>query len=310
MLVTIAHGATLTTLIIVALRARQVLGAGAAMRPAYPAECAKRAGIRWRPSCDGVQVLPRSASGGAILGSAVPADPVSCGHAPRVLVAFPEVHVSDQGELKAAGGTFPDAVASWVRGIPPKRRGTALIVGSLLLVIMGTVGVLYDGNLVWINRLQHPFIFGCIAAAAFGAGLVAFIPWRGLRVLIGVASGVVVVGWFMLGLLWLMMGGTVWPVASVDAPGDREYQAVVYEQAVVIDKLWTVSIQQTRGLLSREWPAGCINSDVNDSSSIEDVRWQGPRRLLVTTDHSGILITVDPRTGEPHPNPVYARVAC
>jgi len=31
---------------------------------------------------------------------------------------------------------------------------------------------------------------------------------------------------------------------------------------------------------------------------------------VVTTDHSGILITVDPRTGEPHPNPVYARVAC
>jgi hypothetical protein len=61
--------------------------------------------------------------------------------------------------------------------------------------------VLYEGNLVWINQLEHPFIFGCIAAAAFGAGLLEFVSWQWLRFLIGLASGLVVLGWFIAGLM-------------------------------------------------------------------------------------------------------------
>jgi hypothetical protein len=214
-------------------------------------------------------------------------------------------------EKATVDATFLDKVESWVRGIPRKRRGVVLIATSALLVALGTIGVLYNGNLVWINRLEHPFIFGCIAAAAFGVGVVEFIPWAWLRFLIGLASGLVVLGWAMVASIVFVWGGISWPVASADAPGDGGYQAVVYEQLDVIDTLWTVSIQQTRGLLSREWHAGCISNDATADSSIEYVQWQSPRHLAVYTANSSIFISVDPRTGKPQsPIPITAREAC
>lgn len=219
--------------------------------------------------------------------------------------------MGSQAENAAADGTIRDAVESRVRGIPPKRRGLALIAVSVLLVALGTIGVLYDGNLVWINRLEHPFIFGCIAAAAFGAGLVQFIPWPWLRILIGLTSGLVVLAWAMVANFVYVWGGIRWPVATTDAPGDHDYQAVVYQQPDVIDTLWTVSIQQTRGLLSRQWHAGCISSDVTGDGFIQYVQWRSPRHLLVVTDNSGIFISVDPRTGKPQsPIPITARAGC
>jgi hypothetical protein len=198
-----------------------------------------------------------------------------------------------------------------MRSIPRKRRGFLLIATSALLVALGTIGVLYDGNLVWVHRLEHPFVFGCIAAAAFGVGVVEFIPWQWLRILIGLGSGLVSVGWLMIGGFFLMMGGGMWPVASADAPGDGEYQAVVREQDQWIDTLWTVYIQQTRGPLSREWRAGCISSDLSGDGSITAVQWRGPRNLVVFTAHSSIGISVDPRTGRPQsPIPMSARYGC
>ncbi len=193
------------------------------------------------------------------------------------------------------------------------RRGLILIGSGWTLVLLGSIGVLYGGNLVWINNLEHPFVFGCLAAGLLAVGIGQLEEESWFHALTGFLSAGVMLGlmfvWGLIGVFWMSIVGTH-QVASADAPGDSDYRAVVIEQVDVIDALWTVYVQQTRGPLSREWWAGCISSDVNDSSSIEDVRWQGPRQLLVTTDHSGILITVDPRTGEPHPNPVYARVAC
>jgi hypothetical protein len=123
---------------------------------------------------------------------------------------------------------------------------------SLLLVTMGTIGVLYGGNLVWINRLEHPFILRCIAATAAGAGLVTLILWRWLRLLIGLASAFMVMGWFVMGVLWFLLGGVSWQVAGADAPGDSEYEPVVREQYDAIDMLWTVYVRQTPGLFSRD----------------------------------------------------------
>lgn len=219
--------------------------------------------------------------------------------------------MGSQPEKAAAGETILDAVETRVRGIPPKRRGLALIATSVLLVALGTIGVLYDGNLVWINRLEHPFIFGCIAAAAFGAGVVEFLPWRWLRFLTGLVSGLVVLGWAMIASIVYAWGGISWPVASADAPGDADYQAVVYEQPDWIDTLWTVSIQQTRGPLSREWRAGCISNDATADPAIEHVIWQSPSHLLVTTANAGIDIYVDPATGKPQPRAHWmAHAAC
>lgn len=111
--------------------------------------------------------------------------------------------------------------------MPALRRGLLLIVLAELLVLMGTIGLLYEGNLVWVNRLEHPFVLGCIAAGVFGVGVLQFITKRWQRLLVGFISGCVVVGWFLIGLFWLMLVGT-WPVGHADAPGDA-YQAVVVE---------------------------------------------------------------------------------
>jgi hypothetical protein len=213
-------------------------------------------------------------------------------------------------EQKAANETFLDVVESWVRR---QRHGIA-VVALVLFVALAMIGVGYDGNLVWINRLEHPFVFGGLVTVALTAAWMESIPWHRLRFLIGLAGYLAILGGFIIGLFWFVimwLGGAVWPVATVDAPADSGYQAVVYEQHVVIDKLWTVYIQQTRGLLSREWWAGCISNDVNADPSIEGVRWQGPRQLFVVTATSGIFVSVDPRTGKPKsPTSVYARDAC
>lgn len=218
--------------------------------------------------------------------------------------------MESQPEKAAADATSMDGVESWVSGMPPKRRGLALIATSVLLVALGTVGVLYTGNLVWINRLEHPFVFGCIAAATFGAGLLQLITKRWVRVLVGLISGLGVIGWLCIGVLWLMFAGT-WTVASADAPGDSDYQAVVREGSDLIDTVWYISIQQTRGPLSREWYVGCLSNDLEEDS-FEDVSWRSPSRLLVRTAGQTITVPVDPETGKPQSRiiPMAARGSC
>jgi hypothetical protein len=77
-------------------------------------------------------------------------------------------------------------------GTRRERRAVALIGLSFLLVLMGTVGVLYDGSLLWLNRLEHPFLFGCLATAAFGVGIRQLLSTHWLRTL--VAATIIVGG--------------------------------------------------------------------------------------------------------------------
>jgi hypothetical protein len=122
-----------------------------------------------------------------------------------------------------------------------------------------------------------------------------------------VAAGSVIVGgwWFLTGAPWAMATSTsLIPVATTDAPGDRKYKAVVHQgRGWFGETLYYVSIRQTRGLLSRQWPASCITNDGTDGASLHQVRWQSPTRLGVTVgwEGYGITIPVDPRTGKPKP---------
>jgi hypothetical protein len=194
------------------------------------------------------------------------------------------------------------------------RRGLILIGSAWTLVLLGSIGVLYTGNLVWIHNLEHPFVFGCLAAGLSAAGIGQLQDESWLHALTGLLNVGAMLGlmtaWGIIGLLWTIMVGTH-QVASAEAPGDSGYKAVVTEQNNVIDTLWTVYVSQTRGPLSREWLAGCISSDPTGASSIEYVEWQGPRYLVVYTDHSSIGISVDPRTGKPQSStPTSAQEAC
>jgi len=60
--------------------------------------------------------------------------------------------------------------------------------------------VLYDGNLVWLNRLEHPFLFGCVAAVAFGVGACELIATHWLRVLVAAVTTIVAGAWSTIGL--------------------------------------------------------------------------------------------------------------
>ena len=217
-----------------------------------------------------------------------------------------------QGERMSAAAP-PGAVASPEDETPSdetkrERHAVALIGLSLLLVLMGTIGVLYDGNLLWLNRLAHPFLFGCLATTAFGIGMHQLLSTHWLRTLVTTVSIIVGGGWFLIGLMVASVAGgrSLIPDATAHAPGDHEYKAVVHKgQQPLIDEetYYDVSIRQTRGLLSREWPAGCIRSYGPGFAPLHQVRWQSPTRLRVTlgSEGQGITILVDPRTGRPQP---------
>jgi hypothetical protein len=217
-----------------------------------------------------------------------------------------------QGERMSAAAP-PGAVSSPEDDTPSdetkrERHAVALIGLAFLLVLMGTIGVLYDGNLLWLNRLAHPFLFGCLATAAFGAGLCQLLSTPWLRNLVTTAGIIVFGGWFLIGLMLVSVDGgrSLIPAATADAPGDHEYKAVVHkEQSWIGEPYYDVSIRQTRGLLSREWPAGCISGEslYGGTLAIHQVRWQSPTRLRVTLgwEGYGITIRVDPRTGKPKP---------
>ncbi len=206
------------------------------------------------------------------------------------------------GAVSASGDDTPRD------GTRRERHAVALIGSAFLLVLMGTVGVLHDGNLVWLNRLAHPFLFGCLATAAFGVGMCQLLSTHWLRNLVAAASIIVGGGWFLIGLMFVSVAGgrSLIPHATADAPGDHEYKAVVHkEQSWMDETYYDVSIRQTRGLLSREWPAGCISGEglYGGTLSIHQVHWQSPTRLRVTLgwEGYGITILVDPRTGRPKP---------
>jgi hypothetical protein len=194
------------------------------------------------------------------------------------------------------------------------RLGVILIGLAWTLVLLGAIGVLYTGNLVWINNLEHPFIFGCLAAGLLAVGITQLEDeswWHALTGFLSVGAMIgLMVTWGLVGLFWTGLVGAH-PVASADAPGDSGYKAVVVKQDAVIDTRWTVYVQQTRGLLSREWRAGCISSDLAGNDSIEYVQWRSPRNLVVYTPHGGISTSVDQRTGKPQsPIPSSARSGC
>jgi hypothetical protein len=212
------------------------------------------------------------------------------------------------------GGADLQADPSDANGPNRTCRGLVLIGLGWTLVLLGSIGVFYTGTLVWINNLEHPFVFGCLAAGLCAVGISQLEDESWLHAFTGFLSVGAMIGlmiaWGFIGLFWTYMVGTH-PFASADAPGDSGYRAVVIEQDGVIDTVWTVYVRQTRGLLSREWRAGCISSDLIGNESIEYVQWRGPRELVVYTSNGGISNSVDPRTGKPQsPIPSSARSGC
>ena len=177
-----------------------------------------------------------------------------------------------------------------------------MIGGSLGLVAAGAVGHWNDGALVWVDRLlNHPFVFGVVAAIGFTTGCALLVPRLWLRSML-IVSGVLVAGfWTMAG--WYVHVMWAEPerlsVAAPDGSGSS-YEVVVRDSSDgVIDYAWVLSIRQTGSLVAREWYVGCMSDDA-PWNAFKGVTWEDRGRLVVAA-HGGktFTVAVDPTSGRP-----------
>lgn len=173
-----------------------------------------------------------------------------------------------------------------------RRRGLWLLAASLLLVGLGAVAEAGLVDLVLIRRvLDHPVVLGVAAVCLFGAALCHFTTRGWLRFLVGFATACAAVT--EAALSWYLFANDPVLLSTSVAPGRSDVRAIVEVSDGVVDQVWTVSVRQNRGLLSREWEVGstCYTSP--------RVRWEGPSRLVVETSSGSEVIAVDPDTGQP-----------
>jgi hypothetical protein len=181
-----------------------------------------------------------------------------------------------------------------------RRHGVFLVVGSLLLVLVGTVGAKNQWALVWVERLfHHTFIFGLLALVGFFVGLGVVFPNRVLRqVLWGVG---VVVAFLWVVFSWMTAATFGEPVVeTVPAPDDAPLELVVRSSSDgFIDGAWVFEIRQTDSPLARYWEFGCMSDDA-PGNAYNSARWESRDRLiLVARGGRELTIQVDPSTGEP-----------
>lgn len=190
--------------------------------------------------------------------------------------------------MPAAGGPIPEAG----RAARRRRRGLWLLAASLLLMALAAIGDAGLVHLLLVRRvLEHTLVLGVAAVCLFGAALCHFTTRGWLRFLVGFATACIACAGLALG--WYLSGGGDVVTSTAAAPGMSNVRAVVEVNDGVIDQIWTVSVRQDRGLLSREWEVGrtCYTSP--------RVRWEGSSRLIVETSDSSAVIAVDPDTGKP-----------
>jgi hypothetical protein len=144
--------------------------------------------------------------------------------------------------------------------------GRALVIGSLLLVVAAAVGMLAS-ELVWADRLlNHPILFGVLAAACGTVGVVLAVPWWWLRIVVVVVGVPVTILGAVLGT-WMHQWWQEPELESHPAPDGRgtPYEVVVRSSnAAVIDPAWDLQIRQTAGIGARQWDVGCMNGDSPD----------------------------------------------
>jgi hypothetical protein len=180
-----------------------------------------------------------------------------------------------------------------------RRHGVLLVAGSLLLVLVGTVGAKNPWALVWVEWLfHHTFIFGLLALVGFFVGLAVVFPNPVLRrVLWGVG---VVVGFLWVAFSWMTAAFDEPVVETIQAPEGAPYELVVRSSSDgFIDGAWVFEIRQTGSPLARYWEFGCMSDDA-PGSAYKSARWESSDLLiLVAKDGNDITIKVEPSTGEP-----------
>ncbi|MGL5866730.1 MAG: hypothetical protein ACRCYX_12835 [Dermatophilaceae bacterium] len=182
---------------------------------------------------------------------------------------------------------------------PPVRHWVLVLSGLVLAISLGIAAVgLTVPHYVWVSRIaRYPSLWltggvstACVLVATAGRH-------RSLRraaVAIGSAALPValVVAWYV----------AAFPPFGSWAPmvrPDGRAEAVVVEDAAIIDPLWIVWVRQPTGLTARQWPAACLNGD-DPANSLVSVAWSDPTTLAVRVNDGRTLeVDTDPTSGEP-----------
>lgn len=180
-------------------------------------------------------------------------------------------------------------------------RPSLLLAGALVLVAAAWVGAANPGGYVWVGRLlHHPFLFGLAVSALLIAAIVGRIRTSGTRTVVSIVAGTLSVA-ALTGLMVVLdlVSLGLDEVGQISAPDDAPYTAVVSQGTNLIDPVWVVSIRQSRGVLSREWRVGCLNSDAAEDG-YQDMTWVSPSQLSIrTVDGRRLSVQIDTNSGQP-----------
>ncbi|MFD5106163.1 hypothetical protein ACPCSP_08780 [Streptomyces cinereoruber] len=181
-------------------------------------------------------------------------------------------------------------------------RAMTLAAGCLVLAAAAGRWAGQDGGLLWVARLlHHPYAFAVSTGALLTAALIVAVRNLAVRILAGVAFGLVLVMTFPL--FFLLFLDRPREASDTAAPGRDDRSLVIVEGSAMIDPLWWVYVDEGQGPLTRRWQVSHINGDAE--SALIDATWEGPDRVrLVTSGPEDAteqvhLIDLDPETGRP-----------
>ncbi|WP_432116390.1 hypothetical protein [Streptomyces sp. S1] len=192
-----------------------------------------------------------------------------------------------------------------VQGRKVRFSPRAMVLAAGCLVLAGAVGrwAGRDGGLLWVARLfDHPLLFGVLVAGLLAAALIVAVRHLVVRVLTGVALGLVLLASFPFFLFGAF--GAASETSDTAAPGRDDRSLVVEEGADMIDPLWWVYVDEGWGPTKQRWRVGHFNGDVAENALVE-AAWDGPDRVRLVTGYAEDgtervhLIDLDRQTGRP-----------
>nr|WP_055504903.1 hypothetical protein [Nonomuraea pusilla] len=177
-------------------------------------------------------------------------------------------------------------------------RSFVLPAASLLTGGLAVLVYVQDSDLVVLREhLNHPFALGALACLLMGAAAIG-LPWRWLRVLIGVLAGLGAGVALFGGLLALAFASTE-EAGFVDGPAPYRIRLQQSQAGLGPDTVMWLSVRRDGGLLSREWDLGCFNDD-NPDDAFDSVQWTGPGSVEIrVADGRTFPVPLDPASGRP-----------
>lgn len=163
-------------------------------------------------------------------------------------------------------------------------------------VLLTAFGVTNPGNFVLLDLLlRHPLVFLPLASGLLLASTATAraLP-RWAKLVLAATQVLFVLVAFPLLWLTLAMSGS----STLTEPDSGAYE-VVREMGSMTDATTEISIRQKTGLFARSWEVGCLSAD-DQANAVEEVRWDGPERLIIQTyEHGQVIVDVSPTTGHP-----------